>query len=144
MVTIDNGAPQHNPNTHRAVRTWIMGHVAHRDDETGIEFQEESRTAVYDLVQIDISSDHVRAECQRRMILLVGARDARDLEVKISNASREAIRFLRKGVDNWTPDESARAAQLEAFDAAIERLRACSNAMEADPPADYTDDARWV
>lgn len=89
------------------------------------------------------NANHVRRECDRRMIALLGARDARDRDVKISNATREATRLLRKGEANWMPVEVARAAWLEAVDAAIEQLRACSNAMEADPPADYADDARW-
>ncbi|MBI1386717.1 MAG: hypothetical protein GC150_17580 [Rhizobiales bacterium] len=91
------------------------------------------------------TGQNVRAEASRRMQFLVGARDAAHLEIVIANASREAIRLLRKGAENWTPDEAARATQLEAVDAAIEAIRSASNALEAmDPiPEDYADDARW-
>ncbi|MBU2583146.1 MAG: hypothetical protein KJ622_15665 [Alphaproteobacteria bacterium] len=89
------------------------------------------------------SADDVRAEASRRMQVLVGARDADHLEIIIANASREAIRLLRIGEANWTPEEAARAAALEQVDAMLEAIRAASNAMEADPPADYTDDRHW-
>lgn len=86
----------------------------------------------------------VRAEAARRMMALTGARDAAHLQVLISNASREAIRLLRiKSERPWTAEEAARAAALEGADAAIEAIRAASNAMEAAPPADYRDDGRW-
>ena len=90
------------------------------------------------------SADDVRAEAARRMIALTGARDAAHLAVLISNASREAIRLLRiKAERPWTAEEAARAAALEAADAAIEAIRAASNAMEGAPPADYRDGGRW-
>lgn len=89
---------------------------------------------------------HVRAECQRRMIAFFGARDVRDLDLKISNANREAIRLqdIRISGGEWTLEQAQRAVLLRAADAAIEHLRGCSNAMEADPPADYQDNARWA
>ena len=43
------------------------------------------------------TAEDVRAECRRRMRLALGARDDSHLDVLISNASREAIRLLRKG-----------------------------------------------
>jgi translation initiation factor 2B subunit (eIF-2B alpha/beta/delta family) len=85
----------------------------------------------------------VRAEASRRMQRLVSARDAEHLAVIISNAQREAIRLLRVGVASWTPEQAARAAELEAADAAIEAIRAASNALEASPPANYADDQNW-
>ena len=91
-----------------------------------------------------LNANHVRRECQRRMVALTGARDAADLTIKLSNAQREAIRLLRKGAENWTADETARAAYLEAADAAIELLRSRSNDMEGNPPADYQADERWA
>lgn len=92
------------------------------------------------------SADDVRAEAARRMIALTGARDAAHLAVLISNASREAIRLLRiKAERPWTAEEAARAAVLEAADAAIEAIRAASNVLEAAQPvpADYRDAGRW-
>lgn len=91
------------------------------------------------------SVDDVRAEASRRMQMLVGAREDADLEIKIANASREAIRLLRKGSENWTAEEATRAAQLEAIDGMIEEIRAASNVLEAmDPvPDDFAADSRW-
>jgi len=85
----------------------------------------------------------VRAEASRRMQLLLGARDAVHLDMLITNGTREAVRLLRKGSANWTPDEAARAAQLEQVDIAIEAIRAASNGMEAAPPDDFMADVRW-
>lgn len=90
--------------------------------------------------------DQVRAEASRRMQALVGARNAHHLEIIIANANREAIRLLRAKLERpWTPEEAARAAELEAADQAIEAIRAASNVLEAmDPvPADFADDGRW-
>jgi len=87
----------------------------------------------------------VRGEAQRRMMALLGARNAAHLEIKISNGSREAIRLLRKGEANWTQEAATSAAQLDQADQAVEAIRAASNALEAmDPvPKDYTDDKYW-
>lgn len=82
-----------------------------------------------------VTAADVRAEASQRMQALFGARDAGHLQIVLSNASREAIRLLRiKAVRAWTPEEAARAAQLEAADATIEAIRAASNVMEASPP----------
>lgn len=90
------------------------------------------------------TADDVRAECKRRLIAALGARDATHLDQLIANGSREAIRLLRiKSGRDWTIAEAARAAELEAMDATIESLRAASNAMEAAPPADYAADTHW-
>lgn len=88
--------------------------------------------------------DDVRAECQRRMMALVGARSPEHLDLIISNGTREAVKLLRKGAANWSPEEATRAAQLEGFDEAIDHLRACSNLMEADPPANFREDSLWA
>ena len=100
-----------------------------------------------------LTVDDVRAECSRRMQVLVGARDAGHLAMIIQNANREATRLqaIRIGVPgvvtgrDWTEQEAQRAAALYLADAAIEALRAASNVLEAmDPiPADYASDSRW-
>lgn len=98
-----------------------------------------------------VTADDVRTEASRRMQALVGARDAAHLSQIIQNAQREAERLniIRAGIPGviepraWTAEETARAAALWAADQAIEAIRAASNAMEADPPADYTNNARW-
>lgn len=90
----------------------------------------------------------VRAECARRLMLLCHARDADDLAVKIANAQREAARYLNilvagNPLDN---DQAARRTILMELDAAIERLRAKSNALEATSPIpkDFADDKYWL
>lgn len=93
----------------------------------------------------DGERDLVRAECRRRLMRLVGARDAEHLDVLISNGNREAIRLLNKGMENWSAEDQARSAFLIATDAAIEAIRAASNVLEvADPiPDDFTADKHW-
>ncbi len=88
---------------------------------------------------------HVRAEAQRRMMALLGARDKAHMDVLISNNSREAIGLLRKGSDSWTAEEKARAAKLEALDEAIDGIRAASNALEAKRPVpkDFQEEKYW-
>lgn len=92
------------------------------------------------------TADDVRAECRRRMRVLLGARDDADLDVKISNGVREAVRLqnIRVLGGEWTQAEAARAATLAVIEAAIEQLRARSNAMETSPPADFADNSKWV
>ncbi len=87
----------------------------------------------------------VRREAQRRMMVLLGARDATHLDILVSNGSREAIRLLRKGAANWTPDEMARAAELERLDARIEAIRAAGDALErmVPVPEDADADTWW-
>ena len=70
------------------------------------------------------------------MVQLCGARDAADLQVKISNAEREAARYLNILIAGNTlaDDQAARRTVLMELDAAIERLRAKSNALEATSP----------
>ena len=90
--------------------------------------------------------DGVRAEAERRMVALLGARDSRHKDILISNALREAVKLTRKeaGV-GLTTDERARADELEAIDAALDAIRAASNALEAMDriPADYADKKYW-
>ena len=89
------------------------------------------------------TAEDVRAECARRMAVLVGARDAEHLAVILSNAQRESVRLLRKGAENWTSEEAARAHYLEAADKAIEALREASNVLEEAPPDNFDDDSYW-
>jgi hypothetical protein len=87
------------------------------------------------------SATDVRMFASQLMQQMFKARDADHLEIIISNANREAIRLLRKGQDNWTTEEAARATELEQADLAIENIRAKSNILEVmDPiPTDYQD-----
>jgi len=88
-----------------------------------------------------LTPDDVRAEAARQMRELLGARNARHMDVIISNGQREALRLLRKGEAAWTPEEAARMQELERLDLAIEAIRAASNELEAMEPVpdDYAD-----
>lgn len=94
---------------------------------------------------VPVTADDVRREASRRMQALVGARDAGHLEIVIANATREAVRLqnIRINGGTWTSEQATRAAELEVADAAIEEIRAASNAMEPAPPADFADDSHW-
>jgi len=89
--------------------------------------------------------ESVRAEAQRRMMALLGARDKAHMDILISNGSRETIGLLRKGNDNWTAEEKARAAKLKALDEAIDDIRAASNALETMKyvPKDFQEEKYW-
>jgi hypothetical protein len=106
---------------------------------------------VYGLQTPQPAATDVRLEASRRMQELVGARDAEHLQIIIANGTREAVRLSDKRIayilDNnqpsLTPTEEARATQLKALDAAIEAIRAASNAMEENPPLNYKDNSNW-
>lgn len=92
------------------------------------------------------TADDVRAEAQRRVIGLMRASDFNSCIVKQLNATMRATELTNKvalGAE-LTPAEAAEAQQLQAMVAAIKVIRACSNAMEANPPADFAADARWA
>ena len=112
---------------------------------------EQLQAALDVLAQYDPDAptiDGVRAECARRLVQLCGARDAADLAVKISNAEREAARYLNILIAGNTlaDDQAARRTVLMELDAAIERLRAKSNALEATSPIpkDFRNDSYWL
>jgi hypothetical protein len=87
----------------------------------------------------------VRAEEQRRIMRLLGARDAAHMGEIIADGTREAVRLLRIGEErDWTTEEEQRAAALQAVDTAMTAIRAAAAAMATNPPADYADDARWT
>ena len=107
----------------------------------------ESGAAIADYASPMPTVDDVRAEAQRRIIALVGARDAAHLEIIITNGLREAARLLQKEVDGvvLTVDEQTRKTLLAHVDMAIEAIRTASNVLEVmDPvPLDFADDAHW-
>ena len=94
------------------------------------------------------TSDMVRAEAQRRMMRLLGARSPEHLQVLISNGLRRGMELLRKRLDpaqGLTPEEEAEAQRLERMNAAIDAIRAASDSLEAmNPiPADFAADGHW-
>jgi len=93
------------------------------------------------------SPDDVRSEAGRRMMALVGARDAKHLEIIISNGLRETVRLQQVLIGGGTLDavQASRKASLEGADSAMEAIREASNVLETmDPvPDDYADDKYW-
>lgn len=128
------------------VETWPADAVTRIADEERLDLVLRR----YGLPSPVITADDVRAEASRRMQALVGARDADHLAVIINNNNREAIQLQEKRLEflvgdgpELTADQTARVLALKAFDQALEAIRSASNALEPDPPADYTDDKHW-
>ena len=91
------------------------------------------------------TADDVRAEAQRRIMLLAGAASLDACLIKQLNASMRATELvdIKASGGTLTPEQQAEATALHAFADAIKAIRAASNAMEASPPVDYASDARW-
>ena len=131
------------PHPH-APRHWYLGNILIAGADTAEAAQallEAQSNGAADATTV--TADEVRLEASRRMQALVGARDASHLERMIANATREAVRLLRKGEASWSEAEAQRAHDLEAQDRAIEAIRAASNALEQRRPFDYQDDLYW-
>ncbi len=104
------------------------------------------------LVSVDVlvppapTPEAIRAEAQRRIMVLCGASDLNACITKQLNAQMrdaELTKTIAAG-GTLTQAEQAEAAALAALAAGIKSIRARSNAIEAAPPEDWTDDARWV
>ena len=94
-----------------------------------------------------LTADSVRAEAQRRIIAMVGARDIMHCLIKQHNAQMRATELTLKKAENiaLTAEEEAEAAMLQGIADTIKAIRAASNVLEVmDPtPADYADDKHW-
>ena len=92
------------------------------------------------------SADDIRREAQRRIIVLVGARDFDDCVVKQLNATMRAVFLTDKRLNGGTltPTEEAEAQALRNLKAAIDGIRDKSNALEATLPIDYQNDTYWT
>ena len=91
-----------------------------------------------------VTTEEVRAEAQRRIIALTGARDMEHCIVRQLNALMRAGELVRKeAMSGLTPEEAVEAGQLQGLADGVKAIRAASNVMEPAPPADYDDDARW-
>jgi len=119
-----------------------------RTDYDGAE-QDADRTAVASVIAAydpnAPTADDVRAEAQRRIVLLTGAASLDACLIKQLNASMRATELvnIKASGGTLTAEQDAEAAALQAFADAIKAIRAASNAMEASPPVDYASDARW-
>lgn len=91
------------------------------------------------------SADDVRAEAQRRIVARTGARSLEHCMLQQLNALMRATELTNKralGIE-LNPAEAAEAAWLEQLAADIKAIRAASNTMEGEPPADYAADIHW-
>ena len=91
---------------------------------------------------------NVKAEAQRRIVVLTGAVDFNGCMVKQMNALMLAIEIVNKKASGGTltPDEEATAAALTGMAGSIRDIRVASNVIEAlgEIPLDYAADARWA
>lgn len=90
------------------------------------------------------TANDVRAEAQRRIIALVGATDLTGCLIKQLNANMRAnelndIMHSRE----LTSEEAAEATALRSLATQIKAIRAASNDLEPNPPADYADTKYW-
>src|SRR5690606_24310596 len=83
-----------------------------------------------------LDADDVRLEARRRIL-------AAYPDWKQQNMTARGVELIRVGETNWSPEEQAEADTLQAAWDWIKAVRAASNAMESEPPADYADDAHW-
>lgn len=91
-----------------------------------------------------ITANDVRTEAQRRIIAATGASDLAGCMTKQLNATMRAIELTRKQLaTGLTEAEFAEAALLQALADKIKAIRAASNLIEGNPPADYADNSRW-
>lgn len=91
-----------------------------------------------------VNANDVRTEAQRRIIALVGATDLQTCLIKQLNANMRAnelndIQHSRE----LTPEEAAEADALRSLATQIKSIRAASNVLEPNPPADYADSKYW-
>lgn len=85
----------------------------------------------------------IREERDRRLWALVGATRKAEYDELRLTATMEGVRLLNKGQQNWTPEEGARAFELEALEAQLVAIRAKAAELEVTLPANYQDDSYW-
>lgn len=124
---------------------WIVNGVILAGAKTAQQaiLQYEEALFPVDPIKTSATADDIRMEARRRIMILLGARDPKHLDILISNGAREAIRLLRKPEANWTLEETASARKLEQIDTAIQAISTASNVLEAAPQEDYADDRHW-
>lgn len=91
------------------------------------------------------TSDEVRTEAQRRIIVLTGTHDIIGCLTKQHNAQMRAteLTLIKASGGEWTAEQAAEAAALQALADKIKAIRAASNVLEPNPPQDYTDEKYW-
>lgn len=86
-----------------------------------------------------VQPDDIKDEASRRIIVLCP-------EWKQRNLTARAAELVKKGQDNWTPEETSEWESGEALWAKIKHIREKSNEIELmEPiPQDYRDDSYWT
>lgn len=92
----------------------------------------------WDIEDVPVTADDVKAEAYRRIVAVVP-------EYRQRNLIARATELLRKGVDNWTADEQAEWDAGQAIWDQVKAIRAASDAIEAMDriPQDYAADKHW-
>jgi hypothetical protein len=128
-----------------ATAGWVSRWPAERVTRIASEAELSEVLRGYGLRGPLVTAADVRAEAQRRIIVLTGAADLNGCLVRQLNALMRATELTNKVASGskWSASEAAEAARLEALAAAIKAVRAASNLLEPEPPADYTSDAHW-
>lgn len=84
------------------------------------------------------TADMVRAEARRRILALYPEWK----QANLSARALELVEMIAQG-ETLTTEEQAERDEIDATWQWIKSVRAASNGMEADPPADFTSDHRW-
>ncbi len=92
-----------------------------------------------------VTIEDVRAEAQRRIITLTGTQDIIGCLIKQHNAQMRAteLTLIQAQGGTWTEEQAAEATALQSLALQIKAIRAASNVLEPNPPADYDDDRYW-
>lgn len=87
----------------------------------------------------------IKAEAQRRIVVLTGAVDLQSCVIKQLNAQMRATELVNKRAmgEALSDAEVSEAAALQALADGIKAIRAASNLLEEAPPHDYTDNGYW-
>lgn len=93
----------------------------------------------------DTTLDMIRDEAERRIMLVLGSRDAAHMAQEIQEMQSEAIALMRKQLrgETLTADEAVRATALDLIDASMRAIRQAEAALGFVKPADYRADKYW-
>lgn len=131
-----------------AALAYVTEYPADRLSRIGTEAELSDVLRPYDLQGPHVAPIDVKAEAQRRIILVTGAHDLESCIIKQLNANMRAneLNDARVSGRTLTPEEETEAAQLRALADAIKAIRAKSNEIElmSPIPADFaTNEAYW-
>lgn len=92
-----------------------------------------------------VTIEDVRAEAQRRIIVLTGTTNIINCLIKQHNAQMRAteLTLIKATGGLWTESQAAEAAALQSMADAIRAIRAASNILEVSLPKDFADNKYW-